>query len=387
MADLPTKGETTTDTWVGGVSGHSWSNGVPTATSDVVIPNDGRVNITGDYGSIHSLTLTPATNPYTVASGVSITGALDVLSAAGFGSAGVLTGSVTIGQGSLEFAQGQINTIAEYAFFVFGGADALLCDAAHPDSDSALNLNTIAGAFYLENDADLNNSGTLLVTASGEFDIFPGSFDQTTNIDGTLTNDGLIQEEEGVTDYGGPVNILIKTKGLINNGTISLDFTSPDDVSGSISGDIKLGGPVTNNGKIKIVQDTQNFWWWVGGSGSIGMVSHDIGGIKQPVDVGFFGGVSGGQNIYFNSYDAMLTLRDTSDFYGKIGGFGWGDTILSEDFGVGTTANFVEASNNKGGTLTLTNGDEVAHLQFWGSYSNSDFAVTSTAGGTTIKFV
>ncbi len=67
--------------------------------------------------------------------------------------------------------------------------------------------------------------------------------------------------------------------------------------------------------------------------------------------------------------------------------FAAGNSIDLLGFGNGTTAGFVENGSNTGGVLTLTNGSHVAHIGFAGAYSTSEFALTSTASDTLIKFV
>jgi hypothetical protein len=64
---------------------------------------------------------------------------LDVASAAGFGSAGVLFGDVLLsGNALIEFSKGQITTIAADADVALAGPDAFIADASDTSSISAL---------------------------------------------------------------------------------------------------------------------------------------------------------------------------------------------------------------------------------------------------------
>jgi hypothetical protein len=346
-----------TDTWKAYDVGYwtdasDWSHGIPTSTSDVVIPM-GVVYITGNAGAINSLSIQSGA--------LLIEAGLDVLGPAGFGSAGVATGYIDV-SGSLEFASGQITTIAENCSFILDGG--FIADAGHLNSNSALTgLETIAGELALDGPfgGQLNIKGPLNVTRSGEIMAIGGG-SWKLEADGVLTNNGLIGRE------GGKI-FVSTTKGLINHGTIGLT-----------ADDVRLAGPLTNDGRVSVNADSQNFYWWVGGAGSFELIGAGS-------NLGLFGGVDGHQTIYFDSREATLTLRDTSAYFGKIGGFGAGDTIDAKDFRTGTTWDFVENSNNASGVLTLMNGVDEARLLFYGSYAKGDFSVASSSAGTSIKFV
>ena len=90
--------------------------------------------------------------------------ALDIRSAAGFAFAvGQLTEDVNLsGDALIEFASGQIATIAAQSELSLDGPQAFVADAANTSSNSALKgLTTIQGALHLRNGASLATSGAL----------------------------------------------------------------------------------------------------------------------------------------------------------------------------------------------------------------------------------
>jgi hypothetical protein len=93
---------------------------------------------------------------------------LDVTSSAGFGAAGALSGDVYLnGNSAIEFANGQINTIAASSRLHLNGNDAFVEDSTALGSNSAL---------------------TGLSNVSGDLSLYGASVSTT----GSLVNDGLI---------------------------------------------------------------------------------------------------------------------------------------------------------------------------------------------------
>ena len=88
---------------------------------------------------------------------------LNVASAAGFGAAGLLWGNVDlIGDATIEFASGQITSIADDGSLTLTGNDAFIADAGALTSNSALTgLSTVAGNLYLNSGATLTTAGSL----------------------------------------------------------------------------------------------------------------------------------------------------------------------------------------------------------------------------------
>jgi hypothetical protein len=103
---------------------------------------------------------------------------------AGFGTAGVLSGSVQLA-GAIEFASGQINTIATGASLSLDGNDAFIEDSTGLGSNSALTgLSDVAGSLNLTGPS-VSTTGAL--TNNGGIVIADGS---NLTVAGTLTNGG-----------------------------------------------------------------------------------------------------------------------------------------------------------------------------------------------------
>ena len=88
---------------------------------------------------------------------------LHVSAPAGFGTAGVLSGDVNLNGGKvlLEFASGEITTIAANSELSIAGTTAFLADASALTSNSALTgLSTITGQLFLYDGASISTSAT-----------------------------------------------------------------------------------------------------------------------------------------------------------------------------------------------------------------------------------
>ena len=305
---------------------------------------------------------------------------LDVTGGAGLGTAGVLSGDVGLGDSAIEFASGQITTIAASGQLNLDGPNAFVEDSTDLGSNSALTgLADIAGEFNLSNGASvstgaLTNGGLLVVDS-----YYAGG--STLSIGGALTNTGLL-------DIGGPnqsSSDSVTAKSFVNSGTVSLTG------QGASLAALDVSGAITNNGSISITTDTGELAGAVSGKGSFSLFSYDS---NQSANLVFDSSVSFGQTInYFNDGGypnaVELTLGEAQSFAGTISGFGTGDTIDAAKFLLsGTTFNFVENSAGTGGTLTLHDGGLTANIQMTGVYRKSDFTLAPDRGtGTLVKFV
>jgi hypothetical protein len=120
---------------------------------------------------------------------------LNIASAAGFGSTGVLLGNVTLNYDALlQFASGQITTIAGNSSLTIDGTEAFVADAGSTTSNSALTgLATINGGFYLDYGASLTTSAGLTNKGTLELDHPSGAGGSTLTLSGALTNSGFVQ--------------------------------------------------------------------------------------------------------------------------------------------------------------------------------------------------
>jgi hypothetical protein len=114
--------------------------------------------------------------------------------AAGFGTPGTLTGSVGLSDNSaIEFAKGQIRTIAASSQLSLTGNNAFIEDSTTLGSNSALTgLTDIAGALTLDQLASVSIAGAL--TNAGALALDQGA---SASIAGALTNTGTLEVSEG----------------------------------------------------------------------------------------------------------------------------------------------------------------------------------------------
>ena len=296
--------------------------------------------------------------------------------AAGFGMAGVLSGTVNLSGASLiEFASGEISSIASGASLTLNGAQAFLADASSLTSNSALTgLTSNAGTLTLNSGASVATLGPLANTGTIELDNYvngPGGSSVT--VHGTFTNNGF--ESLGSSSITSMDRFTATN--LTNTGSISLD------------GEAQLSGPLVNSGSGAITAYN---------SGNIiaGPVSGTSSGggainIETGASLEFDSSVDSSQNVTFYNYGGndslILGTNAATAFAGSIDNFGPNDSIDLLGLGTGTTAGFAENSSNTGGTLTLTNGSHVSHIAFSGSYALNNFSLTSTTTDTMVHFV
>ena len=73
---------------------------------------------------------------------------------------------------------------------------------------------------------------------------------------------------------------------------------------------------------------------------------------------------------------STLKLGDSFHFNGTISGFGGSDVIELGNINFnGATISYLENAEATGGTITIANGSQVAHLSFLGDYSADDFNI------------
>jgi hypothetical protein len=301
---------------------------------------------------------------------------LDVTTgAAGFGADGVLSGVVRLaGDSAIEFASGEITSLAANVQLLLNGNNAFIEDSTAPGSNSALTgLASIAAAFLqLENKAAVSTSGPLTNSGFLSLDSFNTRGGSTLSIGGALTNaDMLVIGNSSLLSSSDSVT----AKSFVNSGNVELIGNRTNLAA------LNVSGATTNNGSIYIQHDTEELAGAVSGAGSFSL---------STANLHFDSSVSAGQTINETGADG-LTLKQAQNFAATISGFGTGDTIDAANFLLsGTTFKFVENSSGTGGTLTLTDKGLglTANIHLTGHYSNSDFTVAPDSGtGTLVKFV
>ncbi len=324
---------------------------------------------------------------------------LDVTGAAGFGTAGVLTGYVQLnGDSLLEFASGGIATIGAHATLDIetgtGRQGGYVADAGSLTSNSA--LTTLSGNFGTLGLA----YGAVITTASGtdftnagavNIDNFAGSSGSSAlNVGGALTNLGAM------TAGGGGAASTVSAASLANYGSITLNTNASVATTLAVSsaasnyGGLNVnGGSVLNTGTFTQFAGTANIGGTLTGSTinaqggllrfttaltSTGTFNIDGGGAME------FDG-SAGSTVNFKAATGTLDLGAPSGLSGTIAGYSGNDVI-----DLLNTA--VTGLSYAGHVLTVSgSGGTVAALSFSGSYTASSFTAASDGhGGTNILF-
>lgn len=184
--------------------------------------------------------------------GQSVSGVLDVGSAAGFDGAGVLAGYVSLADASLiDFTGGgSITSIAANSNLVISGPEAFLASGTSTTSNSALTgLATVAGALTLSagvtvTTATLVDSGTISVDTN-----FLGAAGTHLNVTNGLTVSGdlTIGRSAFATGTTSPV-VSVGSLTYSSTGSISLDGDANQDIAGILDvGSAPAGGALTGN--------------------------------------------------------------------------------------------------------------------------------------------
>jgi hypothetical protein len=347
------------------------------------LTNNGNLGI-GDYNVFGSNTLTAESLSNSggiyVLGGYTNQALLDVTTGvAGFGTPGTLTGTVMCTYDSaIEFASGQISTIAAGASLSLYLGDAFIEDSTKLGSNSALTgLADIAGSLSLYQGESVLTTGPLTVSGLlGVDDSSNFSGGSTLSVGGalTVTNTGTLE-----IGNGGEVQThSVMATSFVNDGKV--------DLGANLTNALNVSGATTNNGSISIFANStsEELAGPVIGKGSFS---------PSAANLLFDASVSPGQTINEsgagNFNGNALILKEAQSFAGTIRGFGTLDAIDAANFLLsGTTFDFVENSARTGGTLTLHDGSLTANILMMGKYSNSDFALAPDSGtGTLVKFV
>jgi Hyphally regulated cell wall protein N-terminal len=287
------------------------------------------------------------------------------------GAAGVLSGGVGLrGDSAVEFASGQITSLAANAQLQLRASDAFIEDSTALGSSSALTgLDSIgAGATLMLHYNAVSTIGSL--TNSGFISLdypYMGAGGSTLSIGGALTNTGTLN----IGNSGLSSSDSVTANSFVNSGTVGLTG------AGTNFAALNVAGTLTNNGSISIASDTETLAGKVSGTGPFSL---------STANLQFDSSVSPGQTITETGADG-LTLKLAQDFAGTISGFGTGDTIDATNFlETATSYNFVENIAGTGGTLTLHDASLTANILMTGDYSKSSFTLAHDSGtGTLVK--
>ena len=257
---------------------------------------------------------------------------LNVGSAAGFGAAGTLYGWVNLSSDALiEFASGQITTIAAGGGLSLDGSQAFVADASDTSYNSALaGLSTVTGDLEINSGASVTTTGALSNSGYLALDGAPDDGGSSLTIGGTLTNDGTIQ-----------INF--------DNNTLSaastLNAVSLANLVGSTPGTISLSGTSTAEATLDVGS--------AAGFGSAGVLSGNVD-LRDNSLIEF---ASGQITTLFRSNLSLLggaRLADASDTSSNSALTGlaviWGNASLNLYDGASVTAS---GSVNSDGAIQL----------------------------------
>jgi hypothetical protein len=218
------------------------NNGIDVGNAGITSADTLTVNGTGglsNTGEINILGSTTAQATLNVANAV-----------AGFGTAGVETGTVTLANDALlEFASGQINTID--GELLLGGAKSLVADAGSTSSNSALTgLSSVAGNFWLANGAAVSTAEILSISGNGAVELdgnnAAGLGGSSLTVGGTLSNSS--------TSANG---IDIGNTGITSADTLTVDGTG--ELSNTASSEINIEGSASVKATLNVANAAAGF--------------------------------------------------------------------------------------------------------------------------------
>ena len=351
-----------------------------TAVNVALITNDGSITIDGDYYNNGERAI------------------LDDSGSAGFGSSGVVTGSVTLnGYSLIEFASGSITTIAAGASLAIQtgeGEGGYIADASATGSNSALTgLTSNFGSLALAYGAIIaTKTGTAFANyATINIDNTDGTTGGSAlKIGGVFSNDGTIYVGNGAESADGATSL--SATELQNYGYMALGGNAAYPTVATVTGNVLNYGTLNINSNTTLNATGKDFIQDAGTTSVSGTANAAIfeadGGVldfnSAVTSTGameiFSGGTiefsgSASNAVAFKAPTGILELSSPSTFTGTITGFANSDVI---DL-VNTAVTGLTYSSGK---LTVTgSGGTVATLQFGGTYTTASFVAVSDGRG------
>ena len=263
---------------------------------------------------------------------------LKIASAAGTGSAGILTGNVSLsGNAALNFASGLINTLS--GDLTLTGTQASLGITGNTTQNKLLSgLASISGGalFDLESGAttasgqSLSNAGTIDIDANG------GSGGSILTVSGSLANAGAINIGNDAIQTSDDVNVI---GGLTNSGAITFAQSSGQGLA-----DLNVGaasenvGVISGNGTINASSAMPTFAFTNDAAGQIG--------------------ASSGNAIFLSGFSAVVN----NGVFVITGG---GSINVAQSFSSGALGSLVNVNS-----IQMSNGAQWANLGVLGSLDN-----------------
>jgi hypothetical protein len=181
---------------------------------------------------------------------------LDVTAgSAGFGTAGVLSGNVELaGDSAIEFASGQITSLAASAQLHLNGNDAFLEDSTALGSNSALTGLASIGSgatFDFENGAAVSTTGALANDGTVNIDAHPGEGGSSLTVAGALNSGNLVI---GNATLAAPDEVTAVS--LDNTSEIFLTGSSADQALLDVAGSAGFGTAGVLSGFVDLTGDS-----------------------------------------------------------------------------------------------------------------------------------
>ena len=180
--------------------------------------------------------------------------ALKVSGAAGFGTAGVISGQVNLAGDSLvQFGSGALTSIASGGQLSLNGANAQVQISGNSANNNALTgLSSNAGYFYLHNGASLTTTTGLDNSNNLLLDYFGGDGGSSLTVGGTLTNSDYVQ----IGNTGLSANTTLSADAVANTGTIDLYGNGTNQAALKVSGAAGFGTAGVISGQVNLAGDS-----------------------------------------------------------------------------------------------------------------------------------
>ncbi len=280
--------------------------------------------------------------------------ALKVSGAAGFGTAGVISGQVNLAGDSLvQFGSGALTSIASGGQLSLNGANAQVQISGDSANNNALTgLSSNAGYFYLHNGASLTTTTGLDNSNNLLLDYYGGEGGSSLAVGGTLTNSNYVQ----IGNTGLSANSMLSADAVANTGTIDLYGNGTNQAALKVSGAAGFGTAGVISGQVNLAGDSLVQF----GSGALTSIA------------------SGGQ-LSLNGANAQVQISGNSANNNALTGLSSnaGTCYLRNGASLTTTTGL---SNSNDLLLDYFGGDGGASLAVGGTLTNSDYVQIGNTG-------
>ena len=181
---------------------------------------------------------------------------LDVAGSAGFSAAGTLSGTVELaGDSAIEFASGEITSLAASASLVLNGDDAFIEDSTTLGSNSALTglaLISAGASLALHDGAAVSTTGALVNGGQVDLDTNAGDGGSSLTLAGSLTNIGDLVIGNATLSASDEVT----AASLDNTGSIYVTGSSAEQALLDVAGSAGFGAAGTLSGTVRLTGDS-----------------------------------------------------------------------------------------------------------------------------------